>query len=535
MALFCLVVICVGVLARLFYLQVYLGERYRALSQGYLDYERQQQKTALRGEIFFSGGQPLAVNKDFFNCYAVPPHIKNEEETARRIAEILQVKEESLIEAFGRKSSFYSLLKEKITKEEITALGVAALPGIYIEKKKKRYYPQGETAAQLAGFVDNSGVGRYGVEEYYDEKLSLGESIFLTIDYNIQYQAERMIKNAVEELGAASGEAIVADPGSGAILAMAKTPLFDPNEYKTQARENSRLFKNDSCQTLFEPGSVFKAITMAAAINEGKVNPETEYYDSGMVRIGGWPIYNYARRSYGRQNMKNVLEYSINTGAVFAQSRLGNTPFVEYMEKFGIFEPTGVDLAETFSSNAEFKKGYAINYATASYGQGIWMTSIQLIKAYSVLANGGWMITPYVVQSKDRQSERKQIISEETSRIIAEMLRSVVSDGFGKAAAIPGYSVAGKTGTAQMSWSTLGVNQRGYSEKTTQSFIGFFPASDPKFLILVKLVGPEAKTAEYSAVPVFKDLAKYVIYASQLPPDEDLPKLMPPVIEKTEN
>ena len=143
---------------------------------------------------------------------------------------------------------------------------------------------------------------------------------------------------------------------------------------------------------------------MASALNEKKVTPETDYIDSGMVKIGGWPIYNYGHRAYGRQTMTNVLEHSVNTGVVFAQSRLGDEPFVEYLEKFGIFEPTGIDLPETFSANAEFKKGYAINYATASFGQGIWMTSIQLIRAYSALANGGVLVRPSVAKIKQEET-----------------------------------------------------------------------------------------------------------------------------------
>jgi len=539
LALFCLVAISVGVLARLFYLQIHLGEHYRVWAQGFSVYASQRQ-APVRGEIFFSGGQPLAVNNDFFYCYAAPPNIKDKEEAARRVAEILRLEKNDLIEKFSRESSLYSLLKEKLTEEEVAALEEAAIAGIYVDKKKMRHYPQGETAAQLAGFVDDDGVGRYGAEDYYNEELSAGESIFLNIDYNIQYQAEKMLKEAADKLKAVSGEAIVADPNTGAILAMAKTPRFNPNEYKDFAKKGIDIFKNDSCQTLFEPGSVFKAITMAGAINDKKVTPETDYVDTGMVKIGGWPIYNYGNRAYGRQTMADVLKYSINTGVVFAQSRLGNEPFVEYMEKFGIFEPTGIDLPETFSSNAEFKKGYAINYATASFGQGVWMTSIQLIRAYSALINGGVLVRPAaakITSKNDNVKETRRVIDPETSITIRKMLANVVEEGFGKSAKVAGYSIAGKTGTAQMSWSTLGVDRRGYSDKTTQSFIGFFPAEDPKFLILVKLVAPEANTAEYSSLPVFRELAQYVIYLSQLPPNEEPLKTAPLAlpIEKTEN
>ena len=517
---FFLIAICAGVLSRLFYLQIFLGEHYRAWAQGFSDYARDSQ-TADRGEIFFAGGQPLAINQDFFYCFAAPIKIKDKEAAARDVARILNLDEQDLFQKFNH-DSMYAFIKNKLNDDEVRAIDGARIDGIYVEKKKMRYYPQGTVGAQLAGFVDEDGNGRYGLEDYYNDELAAGKSIFLNIDYNIQYRAEEMLSEAKERLNAVSGEAIVADPATGAILAMAKTPNFNPNEYKTFAKDGVDIFKNDSCQTLFEPGSVFKAVTMASALNEKKITPETEYVDTGMVKIGGWPIYNYGNRSYGRRTMTNVLEYSINTGVVFAQSRLGNQLFADYIEKFGIFEPTGIDLPETFSSNAEFKKGYEINYATAAYGQGIWMTSIQLIRAYSAIANGGLLLRPSIAKTERKNNDEtpRRVIDQETSKTVSMMLASVVDNGFGKSAKIDGYSIAGKTGTAQMSWSTLNVDRRGYSDKTTQSFIGFFPSENPKFLILVKLVSPEANTAEYSSLPVFKELAQYVIYVSQLPPEE---------------
>lgn len=468
----------------------------------------------------------MAINKDFFYAYASPMNIKEKEAAAVQVSMILGMDQKDLLEKFSRES-LYVALKEKISDEEYAKIKGAKIEGIYADKKKMRYYPQGSVAGQLAGFVDDDGKGRYGLEEYYDEELSKGQSLVLNIDYNIQYQAETMLAAAREKLNAMVSEAIVADPKTGAIMAMAKTPNFDPNNYKEYAKKNIDIFKNESCQTLFEPGSVFKGITMASALNEGKVTPDTKYTDTGILKVGPDTIYNYGHRSYGLQTMTNVLEHSINTGAAFAESQLGNEPFAGYVEKFGVFEPTGIDMPETFSSNSGFKKGYAINYVTASYGQGIWMTSIQLIRAYSALANGGWLVQPAVVRDgrKDADaSKKRQVITKETSETISKMLASVVDNGFGKAAKVPGYTISGKTGTAQMSWSTLNISQRGYSDKTTQSFIGFFPSGDPKFLILAKMKAPEANTAEYSAIPIFTELAKYVIYVTQLPPNEEIKK-----------
>lgn len=518
-----LLLMCFCVAARLYYVQVVLGEHYRVWTQGF-EFFSDEKDISERGEIFFAGGQPLAINKEFAYAYASPLKVEEKENAADRVAQILELDKNDLKEKFVR-DSLYVLLKDKLSDQEAAEIENSEIDGVYVGKKKMRYYPQGQVAAQIAGFVDEGGEGRYGLEEYYDEELSRGQSIILNIDYNIQYQAQSLLAGACQKLNALRGEAIVADPRTGAVLAMAKSPNFNPNNYKEYARDNIDIFKNDSCQSLFEPGSVFKAITMASALNDGKVTPETDYVDTGMVKIGGWPIYNYGNRAYGRQTMTNVLEHSVNTGAVFAQSCLGDASFAEYIEKFGIFEPTEIDLPETFSSNSEFKKGYAINYATASFGQGIWMTSIQLIRAYSALANGGALIRPSIAQVGRENSAAqnpRQVITPEVSKTISAMLASVVDNGFGKSAKVPGYSIGGKTGTAQMSWSTLGINERGYSDKTTQSFIGFFPTDDPQFLILVKLVAPDVNTAEYSAIPIFNDLAKYVIYVSQLPPGEEM-------------
>lgn len=512
-----------AIFGRLYYLQITQGEHYQVWAEGLQTFTKGGE-IQNRGEIFFSGGEPLAINKDFYYAYASPLNVKDKEGAAVRVADILKLDKGDLLEKFER-DSLYVMLKEKLSDEEAAAIEEAKLEGVYADKKKMRYYPQGSVAAQLVGFVDDDGIGRYGLEEYYNDELARGENINLNVNYNIQYQAEQMLAAAREKLQAMEGEAIVADPRNGAILAMAKNPNFDPNSYKTYANKNIEIFRNSPCQTLFEPGSVFKAITMAAALNERKLTPETSYYDSGSLTVGPNTIYNYGHRSYGQQTMINVLEHSINTGAAFAQSKLGNQPFADYVEKFGVNESTGIDLPETFSNNSSFKKGYAINYVTGSYGQGIWMTSIQLIRAYSALANGGVLVQPAVARNRTKDiddSKKRTVITKETSETIAKMLASVIDNGFGKAAKVTGYTISGKTGTAQMSWSVLNVNQLGYSDKTTQSFIGFFPSGDPKFLILVKLKAPNVNTAEYSAIPVFKDLAKYVIYVSQLPPNEEV-------------
>lgn len=327
--------------------------------------------------------------------------------------------------------------------------------------------------------------------------------------------AEKLLKRASENLEIEGGQIIVIEPNSGKILALASFPNFDPNSYQDFAKD-LEIFKNPVSQNLFEPGSVFKPITMAVAIEEGKITPKTTYRDPGEIRINGWVIRNYDNRVYpGEITMTEVLEKSINTGAVFAQRQVENSVFFDYLKKFGFFEKTGVDLPEVFSENSQLKLMREVNFATVSFGQGIAITPIQLVKAYCVIANGGKLVTPYLIENFHREKESKKILSQKTVSQLISMLISVVENGYGKKAKIPGYFVAGKTGTSLQPK----IGQIGYSEKTWQTFVGFFPAFNPKILILVKLDNPKTKTAEYSAVPIFHDLADYIIRLYQIPPD----------------
>lgn len=540
-----------GLLGRLFYIQIVQTELYKALAQG-------QQKSfdqilGERGEIFLKDGLALASNRNWKLCFISPPEIREQEMVAKTLSEILDLKESFVLEKIEKKESLFEILKHKLPEDEIEKLSRAKLVGVYLKEEKIREYPQGNFASQILGFLGGDGIGQYGLEGYYDEVLrgknetvekekgpsgflalslkreeNKGSDIILTIDYHIQYQAEKLLKKAVLDLKAEGGQILVIEPKSGKILALAHLPNFDPNRYFEE--KDLEVFQNGAIQKIFEPGSSFKPITMAAALNEGKITPKTSYRDQGFVKIEGSTIYNYDERVWGERTMTEVLQWSINTGAVFAQSQIPHYIFLDYLKKFGIFEKTGIDLqGEVFSENKEFKKGYEINFATASFGQGIEMTPIQLVRAYSAFANEGNMVKPYIVDPISNniskgvaESVKTPVISPETASKITDMLVSVVENGFGKAAKIPGYFIAGKTGTSQIPFSALGENKKGYSNKTWQTFLGFFPAYSPQFLILVKLDNPQAKTAEYSAVPVFRDLARYIIDLRQIPPDYEL-------------
>ncbi len=521
-----------AIIGRLVYIQIVQEELYKALAQG------QQKDPQLikgeRGEIFFNGGEILAKNIKGKYVFASPQEIKEKEKTARTLSQIFNLDEGLILEKL-KKDSLFEKIKNKITEEEEQALKEINLTGVYSREAVFREYPQGTMASQTVGFFGGGEKGQYGIEGHYDDVLQgeegvqefdKGSDIFLTIDYNIQFIAEKLLESAKENLNIKGGQIIVLDPNSGKILALANFPNFDPNNY---SEVDFELFQNSAVQKLFEPGSAFKPITMAAALDQEKVTPQSTYIDTGKVKIGEHTIDNYNERVFGKQTMTEVLEKSINTGAVFVERQLGHELFLEYIDLFGFFEPTGIDLqGEEFSENREFKKGYEINFATASYGQGIEMTPIQLVRAFCAIANGGKLVRPYIVEKIvengtiiETQAEisSEQVISQKTASQLTAMLISVVENGFAKAAKVPDYYIAGKTGTAQIPWSTLDIDKRGYSQETWQSFIGFAPAFSPRFLILIKLDNPGAKTAEYSAVPIFKELAKYIIDYLEIPPD----------------
>lgn len=536
-----------ALLSRLVFLQVISHGFYKALAQG------QQQLSSLakgeRGDVFLqdkNGGlYTLATNQDASFVFASPLEIEKKEETAAALSEMLGLAQEEIFKKL-QKESLYEILKKRISPQEEDMVKQRNISGVYMGKERVRVYPQGDLASHTIGFTNQEGEGQYGIEEYYNALLAGqegvqntaknpasyllrafedtrrdGSDIVLTIDYNIQSMAESLLKKATENLTIEGGTIIVLDPSSGRILALANVPDFNPNEYSEV--QDLSIFQNAAIQKLYEPGSVFKPITMAAAIDEKKVTPDTTYEDKGVAQIGGRKIYNYDQRVWGERTMTEVLEYSINTGAVFAEQQLGHEKFLQYIKQFGIFEPTNIDLAgEVFSENKEFQKGYEINFATASFGQGIQITSLQFVRAFSAIANNGIATEPFLVEKRTRNDELASIISPRTASQLTAMLASVVENGFGKAARIPGYYIAGKTGTAEVSWSALGISKSGYSDKTIQSFIGYAPAFDPKFLILVKLDNPQTKTAEYSAIPLFRELAQYIIDYLAIPPDYEV-------------
>ncbi len=549
-----------AVLCRLFYLQVLNHKLYQSQALG--------QQTGIsvitgdRGQIFCQNSQEtkgnqssgeiknLAINKDNWTIFANPNVIADKSAFAEKLSQEIGLTKEEVLSKIEVDSS-YVLVKENLAEDELEKIKSLELAGLSWDNITDRFYSQGELASQVIGFLGGEGNGQYGIEGYFDdilkgkegvkeEKSGLdslfssnknvsldGSDIYLTIDYNIQFKAESLLKSAKEKVDIDSGQIIVMNPNTGKILALANYPAYNPNQYSKV--QNMEVFQETTTQKLFEPGSIMKPFTMAAALNEGKITKDSTYVDTGIVAFKEDTIHNFANEKYGKQTMTGVLENSINTGAVFAEQQVSHETFWSYLQKFGFFEPTDVQLqGEVYSANTALKNGHDIEYATASFGQGIEMTPMQIARGFCAIANGGKMVKPYIVEKivngGDEQYTKPEIsqpiLTQQTVSQLKTMLISVVDNGFNSVAKIPGYYLAGKTGTAQIPL----TNGRGYEpdNKTIQSFVGFGPALNPQFVIMVKLDKPKVSKSALSAVPVFKDLAQYIINYWKIPPDYDV-------------
>ncbi len=489
-----------------------------------------------RGNIYFidkdNKSIAVALNKDLPLIYAEPKEIENVNETAQKISSIVGKSEEYLKKSLSKPNDLYELLVYPASDEQVEQIKNLKLKGVYIKNQLSRFYPFEETAAHLLGFVgqnqNNENIeGRYGAEAYFNKFLTGktgeikgdfiikavdGSDIFLTIDPSIQSQAEQILSSLIKQYGATGGTVIVEEPKTGKILAMTNSPTFNPNKYW---EFNLSSFLNPAVQAVYEPGSVFKILTMAAGIDSGKITPQTTYIDTGSVTFNGKTIQNFEFKVYGKQTMANVIEHSINTGAVFAERQIGDDIFYNYLKKFGVAELTGITLpAEVKGSLNNLIKGRDINYATASFGQGVSVTPLELINAISVIANGGELMKPYILADEQPQVIRR-VISENTAKTVTEMMVSAVKVNI--IADIPNYSVAAKTGTAYVPNFKTG----GYTDDVINSYIGFAPASDPKFIVLIKMDKPAgAISAGRSIVPAFKEFTKFLLNYYQVPPDE---------------
>ena len=548
-----------GALAvRLFLMQIVHHREYLDLAAK--QHGRVEEFASQRGIIFVQDGEknlvPLALNQNYKVLVASPSRIENPSETARELAQTLGLDEAEVLRKLSKIDDPYEIIARKIDEETVDRIAALELPGLSFEDETRRVYPDAGLAAHLIGFVSaeqGEEAGQYGLERTYNEDLAgskgilegakdaagfwialgrrilvppkNGSSLVLTLDYTIQRKAEEIGRLAREKSEARQALILVLEPKTGRILAEAVDPTFDPNLFSQQ--EDLSIFLNPAVESRYELGSVVKPLTMAAGIAERKVQPDSRYQDTGIVRIGGVAIHNYGQRSYGWQTMTQVLERSLNTGAVHVARLLGPEAQREYLERFGLGEETGVDLpGEIAGDISNLTSGREIDFATASFGQGIATTPLQLARAIGAIANGGRLMRPYVGEKSIDDSGNevrhtpevgREVVPAQTAETITKMLVSAVRNGIENRAGVKGYFVAGKTGTAQVPRK----DGRGYSDEVIHTFVGYAPAFDPRFLIFLQLNEPKSqRSAAPTLTPAFHDLAEFILNYYEVPPDE---------------
>lgn len=554
--LLCAIVFSVAfiIVIRLFVLQIVRGGKYSEMASGKHNVSAQLQPE--RGEIFVKefGSQKLfsaATNKRTYLVYAEPSKIQNKVRAAHILATTLGLDENELNKTL-RKDDPYEPIAHYISQETMEKIKSYGLKSVGFQDEIKRFYPERGFGGHILGFVGfdkTKQSGRYGLEGYFDKELSGssgylkgekdalgrlipwgskvlekavdGTSLILTIDRGIQFFVCNKIKESVKKYEASSGTVIVMDPHTGKILAMCSYPDYNPNFYNKE--KNQSIFNNPAIFNQYEPGSVFKPVTMAAAIDAKLISPESTYVDEGQVFIKPHTIKNSDGKRYGVQTMTQVLEKSLNTGVLYVVKLLGPKKFREYVENFGFGNLTGIELdKEAVGDVSSLKKRGEIWSATASYGQGISVTPIQMLNAFNVIANGGKLMRPYIVEKTKEPSGLeysaqpkiiRQVISSRASVLLRGMLASVVENGFGNHAAVNGYYVAGKTGTAQVS--EKGEYAKG---KKIATFAGFAPVDRPVFSMLIRLDNPQAvEWASDSTAPIFGEIAKYILQYYKVP------------------
>ncbi len=550
-------------MARLFYWQFLANIDTRS------NFDQQSEIPASRGEIFTSDGFPLVTNQQAFLVYGKPHDLKQKPEDIAKImapdlisekfATIsadapkdlqdekenqIKQKEEDLTKKLSDQNLIWVQLARKIPLTIKQKIEKYKIEGLGFEDDEKRFYPEAPMAAQLLGFVGSDKFGRdtgyFGLEGYYDQQLrgrpgrlgqesdpygfpilvgryrpikpQKGASLYLTIDRTIQFFAQQELSLAVDKYGAKDGTVIVANPKNGNILAMATYPTYNPALWP---EFDQKLYRNSAVADTYEPGSTFKLITMSSALDLSLVDPNTKCpVCQGPRQIGGYEISTWNKQYFPNSTIAEVIQHSDNVGMTFVSEKLGLDKFYDYITKFGFGKKTGIDLQEESPGVIRNKKDWhIIDLATASFGQGLAVTPIQMIQAVGAIANGGKLINPKIVEKiKDGgsvdtiTSQEKQVISPKAATQMTEMMVNAVEKGEAQYFTLKGYRIAGKTGTAQ-----IPVAGHYDPNKTVASFIGFAPADDPKFVMLVRFTEPTASIfGAETAAPTFFSIAKHI-------------------------
>ena len=504
---------------------------------------------AQRGVIRDRNGAILATTVDLRSLYAIPKRIADHADAAAKLSPVLATPAATIRAALDSGAEWL-YLKRRLPEPVARAVEALAITGLGFEPEPKRLYPNDALAANLLGFVNDDGAGQYGIEGAYDRllrgipgrlvverdpkdrELALGlrtavpprngADVFLTIDLVVQTAIERELRRAIEREKATSGSIIVVDPRDGAILGLASWPTFDPARVGAADPE---ALRNRAVSWSFEPGSTMKAVTIAAGIDKHVVTPTTTYDDKGYAIIGGRRLNNAQGRAYGTTTVTQILERSANAGAVFVASKLGQDPLYQYLRAFGFGSPTGIDLAaEASGAVRPLAEWYPVDVGTIAFGQGIAVTPLQLAMAYATIANGGTLYRPHVVAAtRDADGEHRTApvavrspITPDTAETLRTMLVSTVDRGIAHGASLTGYSVAGKTGTAQIP----SDDGRYVDDAYISSFAGFVPAVDPRMVVVVVLEKPQSKLlGTVPAMNTFKAIATDALRYGRVQPD----------------
>ncbi len=561
---FGVILVFIAIILRLFYWQIIKAKDLS--KQAKSQHELSEDIQAPRGNILANDGSWLSVRADAYILYAEIPNLKDSSKTiANKIAPFLIEDSEDkglLLEEVNRiqslldkKETVWTILTKRLTPEVKSNIEALHIDGLGFERMDIRVYPEASSSAHLLGFVgkqeDGSDIGYFGLEGYYNlslqgksgffehEKDALGELInvddikevsaiggvdlLTNINKTVQMYVEKELKEGIEKYSASSGTVIVMNPKDGAIVAMSSFPSYEPDKYWNYSND---LFKNPAISFSFEPGSVFKIFVMASALDSKAIKPDTicDVCD-GPYKVDKYYIETWNNEYYPDSTMTDVIVHSDNVGMSFVSSKMGSDLLYDYLKKFGFGNVTGIDLQGEFSPEIREKNNWnVVDLATASFGQGIAVTPIQLIKAGAIIANGGIEVTPQVVDKLQgegwvydiKPQIGQRIIGEQAAKDITAMMVEASKNGEAKWTSLRGFNVAGKTGTAQ-----IPIAGHYDDEKTIASFIGFAPSDNPKFVMLVTLQEPQSSPwASETAAPLWFSIAKDLFKYYKIQPNE---------------